>query len=176
MRSLQRSWVLLIIWLASLVLTLSVGGSLFFSLTYLFTAILLFSFLWAWLNVHWLRVTRHIRAGQVQVGHFIEERFVLENTGWLPKLWVELKDEANLPGHHVSRVTSNLGTKRQKSWHTRTPCYQRGRFRLGPISLASGDPFGLFLFTKKLTDFTAHVVVYPKTVDLPGFQDRKSVV
>jgi uncharacterized protein (DUF58 family) len=170
LRSLERSWVLLLMWLASLVATLSVGGPLFFSLTYLFTTLLLLSFLWAWLNVHWLRVTRQIRARHVQVGNFIEERFVIENTGWLPKLWLELKDEANLPGHRANRVISNLAGKRQQSWHVRTPCYQRGRFTLGPLSLSSGDPFGLFLFTKKLLHFTSPIVIYPMTVDLPAFQ------
>ncbi|MBN1991183.1 MAG: DUF58 domain-containing protein [Anaerolineae bacterium] len=169
MRNLERSWVLLLMWLASLIATLTVGGALFFSLTYLFTAILVFSFLWAWLNVHWLRITRHIRNRHVQVGNFIEERFVLENTGWLPKLWVELQDEANLPGHRASRVISNLGGGRQKSWHIRTPCYQRGRFTLGPLVISSGDPFGLFLFSKHLPHFTSPVVVYPMTYDLPAF-------
>jgi uncharacterized protein (DUF58 family) len=161
---------LFLIWLASLVATLSVGGALFFSLTYLFTAILLFSFLWAWLNVNWIRITREIRTRQVQVGSSMEERFVIENTGWLPKLWIELKDKANLPGHRASRVISGLGGRRQKSWHVRTPCYQRGRFTLGPISLTSGDPFGLFVFSKRLPTFTSNIVVYPMTVDLPAFQ------
>lgn len=170
MHSLERSWVLFLIWLISLIATLSLGGPLFFSLTYLFTALLLLSFLWAWLNVHSLRVTRQIRTRHVQIGNSIEERFVIENTGWLPKLWVELKDEANLPGHRGNRVTSNLAGKRQRSWHVRTPCYQRGRFTLGPLSLSSGDPFGLFLFTKELPHFASHVVVYPKTYDLPAFQ------
>jgi uncharacterized protein (DUF58 family) len=170
LRSLERSWVLLLMWLASLIATLSVGGPLFFSLTYLFTALLLLSFLWAWFSVHWLRITRQIRARDVQVGNFIEERLVIENTGWLPKLWIELKDEANLPGHRGNRVISDLAGKRQRSWHVRTFCYQRGRFTLGPISLSSGDPFGLFLFTKELLDFTSYVVIYPMTVDLPAFQ------
>ncbi|MBN1219207.1 MAG: DUF58 domain-containing protein [Anaerolineae bacterium] len=170
MHNLQRSWVLFLLWFASLIATLSIGGPLFFSLTYLFTAILLFSFIWAWLNVHWIRVTRQIRARQVQVGGFIEEHFVMQNTGWLPKLWIQFKDESNLPGHRANRVISSLGGKSQKTWHVRTPCYQRGRFSLGPISLTSGDPFGLFEFTQRLSHFASHVVVYPMTVDLPTFQ------
>jgi len=156
-------------WLASLVATLAVGGPLFFSLTYMLTGILVLSFLWAWLNVHWVRITRQIRARHVQVGNIIEERFVVENTSWLPKLWVELADQSDLPGHRPGRVISGMGSKSQKSWHIRTPCYQRGRFTLGPVSLTSGDPFGLFQFTKSLPGFSSNVVVYPKTVDLPAF-------
>ena len=171
MRSLERSWVLFIMWLASLVGVLSVGQPLFFNLFYLFGAILLLSYLWAWLNVHWVRVTRQTHSRQVQVSKFFEERFVLENTGPIPKLWIELKDNSDLPSHRASRVISNLGGKRQQSWHVRTPCYQRGRFTLGPISLYSSDPFGLFLLKKELPrSFTSHVVVYPMAVDLPAFQ------
>jgi uncharacterized protein (DUF58 family) len=158
-------------WLASLVGVLSVGQPLFFNLFYLFGAILLLSYLWAWLNVHWVRVTRQTHSRQVQVSKFFEERFILENTGPIPKLWIELKDNSDLPSHRASRVISNLGGKRQQSWHVRTPCYQRGRFTLGPISLYSSDPFGLFLLKKELPrSFTSHVVVYPMAVDLPAFQ------
>lgn len=171
MRSLERSWVLFLMWLAALVGVLSVGHPLFFNLFYLFGAILLLSYLWAWLNVHWVRVTRQTHSRQVQVGKFFEERFVLENSGPLPKLWIELKDNSDLPGHRASRVISNLGGRRQQSWHARTPCYRRGRFTLGPISLYSSDPFGLFLLKKDLPrSFTSHVVVYPMAVDLPAFQ------
>jgi uncharacterized protein (DUF58 family) len=73
--------------------------------------------------------------------------------------------------HRAGRVVSNLGGKQQQSWRVRTPCYLRGRFSLGPISLASGDPFGLFPLTKHLPEhFMFSVVVYPLAVNLPGFQ------
>ena len=169
MRSLERSWVLFLMWLASLIATLAVGGPLFFSLTYLLTGILLLSFVWAWLNVHWIRLNRSIRARHVQVGDSIEERLQVINNSWLPKLWLELTDQSDLPGHRPGRVISGLGSKQQKSWHIRTPCYQRGRFNLGPIALTSGDPFGLFQFTKSLPQFVSNLVVYPLTVDLPAF-------
>ncbi len=169
MRSLERSWVLILMWLAALVATLAVGGPLFFSLTYLLTGILVLSLVWAWANVHWVRITRQIRARQVQVGDIIEERFVVNNTSWLPKLWLELADKSNLPGHRPGRVVSGMGSRSEKSWHIRTPCYQRGRFNLGPIALTSGDPFGLFQFTQQLPQFVANVIVYPMTVDLPAF-------
>jgi uncharacterized protein (DUF58 family) len=171
LRSLERSWVLILVLIISLLGALAIGHSLFFTLTYLSVTILLLSFLWAWLNLHWLRVTRQTRANHVQAGGFIEERLVLTNTGPLPKLWVELKDYSDLPLHRASRVISNLRAKTQQSWHVRTPCYRRGRYTLGPITLYSGDPFGLFPLTKELPkNFTTHVVVYPLAVDLPAFQ------
>lgn len=171
MRSLERSWVLVLVFIASTIGALATGHSLFFTLSYLSGAILLFSFLWAWLNLHWVRVTRQTRANHVQAGGFIEERLMLTNTGPLPKLWIELKDDSNLPLHRASRVVSNLRAKSQQSWHVRTPCYRRGRFTLGPITLFTSDPFGLFLLKKELPkNFTTHVIVYPMAVDLPAFQ------
>lgn len=170
MRILERSWVPILIFIISLIGALAVGHSLFFTLTYLTGAILFLSYLWAWLNLHWVRVTRQTRSNHVRAGGFLEERIVLTNTGPLPKLWIELKDDSDLPLHRASRVVSNLQAKSQQSWHIRTPCYQRGRYTLGPITLFSSDPFGLFPLKKELPkNFTSHVVVYPFAVDLPSF-------
>jgi uncharacterized protein (DUF58 family) len=171
LRSLKNSWVIIFVLLISTIGALSIGHALFFNLTYLFGAILILSFLWAWLNLHWVRVTRQTRANHVQVGGFIEERLLLKNTGPLPKLWIQLQDHSKLPLHRASRVLSNLGARRQQSWHVRTPCYLRGRFTMGPVSLFSSDPFGLFPIKKELPkNFTTHVVIYPMAVDLPDFQ------
>jgi len=171
LKTLERSWVIIIVLLVSMVGALAIGHPLFFNLTYLFGAILILSFLWAWLNLHWVRVTRQTRANQVQVGGFIEERLLIKNTGPLPKLWIELKDYSDMPLHRASRVVSSLGARGQQSWHVRTPCYLRGRFTLGPVTLFSSDPFGLFPLSKELpTNFATHVVVYPMAVDLPNFQ------
>ncbi len=170
-RSLERSWVLIFALIIVVLGAITIGHSLFFNLSYLFGAILFFSFLWAWLNLHWVRLTRQTRASQVHVGGFIEERLIVKNTGPLPKLWLQVKDSSALPLHKSSRVVSNIGPKRQQSWHVRTPCYLRGRFMLGPITLFSSDPFGLFPLKKDLPEnFVSYVVVYPQAVGIPGFQ------
>jgi uncharacterized protein (DUF58 family) len=171
MRSIERSWVLILILVGALIGAMATGERIFFSLTYLTLTILILSFFWAWVNVHWVKVTRHVRTSHVQVGNFVEERLEVKNTGPLPKLWLELIDHSTLPMHRAGRVVSNLGGKQQQSWRVRTPCYLRGRFSLGPVSLASSDPFGLFPLTKHLPEhFTFSVVVYPLAVNLPGFQ------
>ena len=53
------------------------------------------------------------------------------------------------------------------SWDVRTVCRLRGRFRLGPITLSSGDPFGLFVFHRTLRDTEKTLVVYPLTIESP---------
>jgi len=168
---LERSWIVILIWLILLIFALAVNppqSDIFFTLTYLFGGLLVFSFLWAWLNLHWTKITRQTRSRRAQVGKYAEERFVVKNTGPLPKLWLELRDRSELPGHLVSRVINSLPAHRQRSWAVKTTCYRRGRFMLGPVTLFSGDPFGLFLLKRDI-HLSSHIVIYPPTFDLPGF-------
>ncbi|MFQ5614710.1 MAG: DUF58 domain-containing protein [Anaerolineae bacterium] len=168
MRLFERIWLVFILWLASLVAALTTVQPIFFTLAYLFGGILAFSYLWALLNVSWVRVTRQTPSNRGQVGKFAEERFVLENTGPLPKLWIELKDHSELPNHRVSRVISGLGARRGHSWIVHTYGFRRGRFRLGPVTIASSDPFGLFYLQREL-DLTSYLVIYPPAIELPYF-------
>jgi uncharacterized protein (DUF58 family) len=171
MKILERSWIVILLWLASLFMALAVPPlqkDIFFTLVYLFGGLLLFSFLWARLNLYWTKVTRQTRSRRSQVGKYAEEHFIVENTGPLPKLWLEVRDESELPGHHISRVVNSLPAHRQRSWVAKTICYRRGWFMLGPVTLFSSDPFGLFLLKRDI-QLTSHIVVYPPTFDLPGF-------
>jgi uncharacterized protein (DUF58 family) len=45
----------------------------------------------------------------------------------------------------------------------------RGRFRLGPATLVSGDPFGIVRLTRRVPS-TNEIIVYPQMVDLPSFR------
>ncbi|MFQ6058935.1 MAG: DUF58 domain-containing protein [Anaerolineae bacterium] len=164
----RRSRMALLLWAVILVVALATGRILLFRLTYLLLAVIVLSFLWTWFNVHWVRLVRQTRSRRAQVGQMAEERFFVRNTGFLPKLWLEVRDGSELPGHRVSRVINSLGAGRQHSWSVRTFCRRRGRFTLGPITLASGDPLGLFRMERHLTA-TSTMIVYPAVVELPGF-------
>lgn len=168
MGTLERIWVVFVIWLASLAAALATGQPIFFTLAYLFGGILVLSYVWAWLNVSGVRVSRYTPSNRGHVGAFIEERFEVENTTPIAKLWLELKDHSELPHHRASRVVSTLGGHRYHNWVVHTLCYRRGRFRLGPVTITSSDPFGLFQLHRHL-DLTSHFVVYPLTFPLPYF-------
>jgi uncharacterized protein (DUF58 family) len=171
MQVLERSWIVILLFLVSVLVGLTVPSAqkdIFFTLTYLFGGLLIFSFLWALLNVHWTKITRQTRSRRSQVGKYAEENFIVENTGPLPKLWLEVRDHSELPGHRASRVVSSLRAHQQRSWAVKTTCYRRGRFMLGPVTLYSGDPFGLFLLRREI-QLASHIVVYPPTFDLPDF-------
>jgi uncharacterized protein (DUF58 family) len=151
-----------------LVAGLATGRTIFYNVFFLLLAVIVLSYLWAWSGVNWLRLTRQTRSRRAQVGRPIEEAFRLRNIGPLPKLWLEVLDASDLPGHRASHVANNIPTNTEYAWSIRTYCLERGRYRLGPITLASTDPFGLFTIRRALSH-TTNVVVYPATFALRSF-------
>ena len=154
--------------LVALIGGLITGRDIWFNLAYLLGLLLIFSFIWAWININWLYLSRRTRTRRTQVGRPLEERFEVRNTSIVPKLWIEVQDLSALPDHYASRVINNLGSRARYSWRTTTICKQRGRYQLGPIQLRTSDPFGLFPMTRDLEQ-TSHVVVYPMTFDIHRF-------
>ncbi|RLC67159.1 MAG: DUF58 domain-containing protein [Chloroflexi bacterium] len=168
LRAVRRAWVVLVLASICVVAALVTGRDLYFHLAYLLLTVLIFSALWAWSVTRGLRLSRYTRTSRAQVGRSLEEHFSLRNTWWLPKPWVVVHDESELPGHHVGRVIQNLKAHQEYGWTVRTFCERRGRFRLGPISISSSDPLGLFEFRRELPQ-TDTIVVYPATVPVQNF-------
>ena len=165
-----RSRIVLLLWGFLLIGAIGTDRELLYNLWYLVTALLLFSFLWAWTGIRWVRVERHTRTTRSQVGKVVEERLVVENRSWIPKLWLEVRDHSTLPNHQASWVINSLGARRQHNRTVQTRCLQRGRFTLGPLTLSSGDPFGLFRMTRSLEEpREMPLIVYPAIVDVPAF-------
>lgn len=164
----RRSWAIFLLWVVTAVFAFASGRTLAFNLWYFVTGVIVVSLLWAWLNQRGLSLRRATRTHRSQVGKYFEETLELENHSAWPKLWVEVHDFSDLPGHQVSRVVNSLGRGATSRWQVRTLARRRGRFTLGPVTLTSGDPLGIFRFTREGSD-TASLVVTPPTVDLPGF-------
>src|SRR5919199_1775053 len=168
---LKRLAALLALWLFLLLLALSTGWNAVWVLVYSLGLLIAGSALWAQWNVSGMELRRSHRARRVQVGDTFTEQVILEAAGglgqWWPRLWLELHDASDFPGHHLDGVLS-LGPLAHKVWELRSTCTRRGRFSLGPVWVTSGDPFGIFRVSRKLTD-GATVVVYPRAVPLPRF-------
>lgn len=164
----RPAWIAALFWALSLFAALNTGRELLYNTFYMLTVLLLGSWLWAWLNVNGISLERYTRARRSQVGKLAEEQFDVRNRSRLPKLWLEIRDHSTLPGHHPSRVVSSLGGHKHYSWLVRTPCYRRGEYRLGPLTLRSGDPLGIFELSKYIPQ-VSNIIIYPATVPLPGF-------
>ncbi|MFL5800663.1 MAG: DUF58 domain-containing protein [Roseiflexaceae bacterium] len=158
---------LLLLALLSFLAAQGTGIRLFFHLFYLLLALLALSYLWAWSNLHGLRVERETFTHRSQVGDEARERITIRNLWGFPKLWVELRDHSDMPNHGTGFVTY-LPAHERRRWSARTLCTMRGKFRLGPATLISGDPFGIFRLDR-LVPGASEVLVYPRTAPLPGF-------
>lgn len=156
------------LWVASAIFAFASGRELAFNLFYFITGVIIITLIWAWLNQRGLAVRRTTRTHRSQVGKYFEETLELNNRSQWPKLWVEVHDFSDLPHHQVSRVVNSLGRRATSRWQVRTLARRRGRYTLGPITLSSGDPLGIFRFTRELPE-TGSLVITPMAVDLPGF-------
>jgi len=144
------------------------GRPFFFNLAWLLGLMLLAALVWSWFAGRWLRINRQTRSRRGQVGRLLDEQFTVTNSGLIPKLWVEIRDFSTLPAHAASRVVPALLPFRAYSWTVHTRCMVRGEFTLGPITLTTGDPFGLFQTTRHIAA-TTRVLIYPMTVPLVSF-------
>ena len=167
--NLRRVWLLILIWAILANLAVATNRDIFFRLSYLILLIVAAAFFWALYSVQAFKLERTILTLRAQVGKIAEERITAISTGRIPKLWLELIDGGNMPGHPVGRVLSSMSPRVRYTFLVRSLCRLRGRFRLGPITASSGDPFGLFVFHRTLPETERVLVVYPLTLDLPQF-------
>jgi uncharacterized protein (DUF58 family) len=164
----RRAWGIFALWVLALIFALASGRDLAYNLLYFVTGVIGVTLFWAWANQRGLRLKRATRSQRSQVGKYFEETLELVNRSRWPKLWVEVHDFSELPGHRVSRVVNSLGRGSSSRWQVRTLCRRRGRYTLGPVTLTSGDPLGIFRFTRDVEDAIS-LVVAPATVDVPQF-------
>lgn len=124
--------------------------------------------LWVRSLAHGLRLTREMRFGWAQVGDRVEERFSLSNASWVPALWVEIIDHSTLPGHHASRAIG-IEASSESHWSTWSVCTRRGVYVLGPTTVRSGDPFGVYTVSLEFP-FSTTMFVMPPVVPLSNLQ------
>jgi len=115
-----------------------------------------------------LSLRREVRFGWAQVGDRLEERFTLVNKARLPALWVEIVDETNLPGYQASQVRA-VGGDSEVRWQTAGVCQHRGLYMLGPTTIKTSDPFGIYTVTIH-DPSSATLIVMPPVVPLPPIQ------
>jgi len=156
------------LFLVALTGALSTGRDLWWAFTGALLMLIVIPITWTWLGVNWLRIARRTSARVAQAGQNLEEEFKLTNLSRIPKLWVEVRDQSTLPGHRASRVVSLIGGHQWRGWRVKTRCEHRGRYRLGPLVVCSGDPLGIYQMQRRL-DVVHTLLVYPATFDFRDF-------
>lgn len=144
------------------------GFWVLFRVSYLFALSIPAAFLVAWYNTRHLDVSVDRKTDRGQVGQEAQEIIEVRNTFWLPKLWVEVEDPSDMPGHRSRRVIV-VPPRRSRSWIVETPLLRRGLFDWGPLTVTATDPFGFFRRRRTFGE-AQQVLVYPPVVDLPHFE------
>ena len=133
-----------------------------------FVALTLFSFLWAWSLKKNLRLEREMRFGWMRVGDKIQERLGIENDSRMPALWVKVIDHSYMPGYTANTVKS-VRSQWYAHWFTDGLCEQRGIYTLGPTSLETHDPLGIFTVRIDYSE-TVNMMVVPAVIPMPQIE------
>lgn len=123
------------------------------------------SFVWAWSLAYGLHIERRTHFGWQQVGDRLFERVTLWNASRFPALWVEVRDHSDMAAYDISTVVEVAG-KSHRGWQAHGECSTRGLYTLGPVTLRTQDPFGIYTATIEHTDST-NLMVMPPVIDLP---------
>ncbi len=137
-------WGILIVFLVGITGFALTAGRVYSRVASLSGILIVLSYLWTYISLRGVTVTRTARFLRQQVGQVFEERFEVNNQFPITKLWLEVRDFSDLPGRSGSKVLTILGRNQRRSYVAYTRLTQRGQFHLGPTLIASGDPFGLF--------------------------------
>lgn len=123
------------------------------------------SYAWVRNQVQQIYFERRREGAMLVVGDALQERFVVRNESALPLHWLEFADSSRLPGYNPRQVVS-CGSGSSYQWRMEAQCTQRGVFRLGPHTLRTGDPFGLFGLEYADTR-SESLLVYPRVAHIP---------
>ena len=102
------------------------------------------------------------------VGDKMRVTYTLRNGSRLPKLWLEIHNPTTLPGGLPGRAITLAG-RAERSWLVRVPLSRRGHFRIEPLHIRTGDPFGFFEASATVGQGVS-VVVYPRLEPLPRWR------
>jgi uncharacterized protein (DUF58 family) len=124
------------------------GGTIYVRLLYLSGLLILLAASITIFSLRGIRVERTARQQRGTVGDIFEEHFEISNLSRIPKLWLEIANRSNIPYSTGSRILTFLRGKQKRIYTARTWLTSRGGFLLGPTTITSGDPFGIFRVSK----------------------------
>jgi uncharacterized protein (DUF58 family) len=99
------------------------------------------------------------------VGDGIRVTYTLRNTSRLPKPWLEVHNPTSLPAGLPGRAIA-LSGRTERTWLIRSPLTRRGHFRIEPLQIRTGDPFGFFESSASVGS-GVNVTVYPRLEPVP---------
>jgi len=148
-----------------LVAAFSTGLPFLFYLVYLAILIVGGSYVLTRLGLSDLEAGYAVSQLHGHVGDRLKVTYTLRNTSPIPKFWLEIHNPTSLPGGLPGRAL-NLGPRAERSWLIRAPLVRRGHFRIEPLQIQTGDPFGFFEASAAVGQGVM-LVVYPRIEPIP---------
>jgi uncharacterized protein (DUF58 family) len=163
-----RKLELLVISLVLIVAAFSTGLPFLFYLLYLAILVIGGSYVLVRLGLTDLEAGYAVSQLHGHVGDRMRVTYTLRNSSRLPKPWLEIHNPTTLPGGLPGRAITLRG-RTERSWLIRAPLSRRGHFRIEPLHIRTGDPFGFFEASATVGQGIS-VVVYPRLEALPRWK------
>jgi uncharacterized protein (DUF58 family) len=130
--------------------------------------------LWSRVSLAGVRCRRRVRERRLFPGESTELTLEIFNRKPLPIPWLRMDDEipvelardlapvpANRPGYFLLSRWASVLWYRKVSWNHRLHGRKRGYYRLGSLTVTSGDIFGFYPRWRQFAS-ADHVIVYPR--------------
>jgi uncharacterized protein (DUF58 family) len=138
----------------------------FFTIGYLFLAIVVLSRVWV------DRTMKHLSAHRTFTprafpGEETTVRLTLRNAGWLPAPWLEIHESlpVQLATPPIRQQVVSLGGRAERTLTYSLLCRRRGYYAVGPLTLQTGDLLGLV--RRRFIQIEADdIIVYPRVVGM----------
>src|SRR5688500_7631233 len=113
--------IILILFVVCMMSALSTGFWLPARLSYVILLGVPIAYFWAKANTRNLDVTTERLVDRLQEGQEFIERITVKNQSWWAKLWLEVDDPSDMPGHKARRIIA-LGPRESRTWKVTTLC------------------------------------------------------
>jgi uncharacterized protein (DUF58 family) len=139
-------------------------GNFALTLIYLVVGALAAGMWWGRKSLAQVRTSRRF-SGHAFLGEPVKVHLHLQNEGWLPVPWLELRETlpVALVGPHSFQTVTNLGPRAEAQFEYILQARKRGYYAIGPLSLSTGDILGLSSSLQASMQAEA-LVVYPKII------------
>jgi uncharacterized protein (DUF58 family) len=165
---LGRNLRLLFLATALVVAAFSTGISFLFFLVYLLAALVIGARLWARRGLRGIRADYRVMNPRAHVGEVLQALYRIENHDRWGRPWIEAWNESTMPVGLPGRAIGIPGGG-ARQWLAKVSLSRRGSYRLGPLRIRTGDPFGLFS-SEMIVGQPTSVVVFPRVVPLPHWR------
>lgn len=168
-------WLLAGVIVGSMAGWILTGLNIYARLAYLGIILIGGAIIWTVLSINGMQLIRNTRTLRASMGEVFEEHYEIKKEKWPGCLWLEVLNQSTLPKAAGSRLLTRIDAHQLRYYSARTLLIRRGAYLLGPTTLSSGDPFGLFTMRRLITARDT-LVVLPMTFPITTFPPPKGLL